>query len=83
LAETPSGLKPIARSANLHLARHVIISLRDNRLLEDDEADVIYDPAFPLEAERMIACLTAKIRQDATDLFLDVDELDVNAVGLP
>jgi hypothetical protein len=68
-----TGRKTIARSTDPHLVRHVIISLRDNRLLEDDEADVIYDPAFPSEAGPMIACLTAQIRQSAAESHSEAD----------
>ena len=70
----PAGLKPIARSTNLDLVRHIIITLRDNWLREDDEADVIYDPDFPAEAEQMIACLTDQIRQNIAALSSDVDQ---------
>jgi hypothetical protein len=73
-----TGRKTIARSTDPHLVLRVIEALRNNRLLEDDEADVIYDPAFPSEAGPMIACLTAQIRQSAAESlsgdFEDVEE---------
>ena len=78
--DASTGVKPIARSTDLELAHHVILTLRDNRLHEDDEADVIYDSDFFVGAERMMACLTAQIRQNAADSLVDVEELDVNAV---
>ncbi|GEM_PF-4967566 len=76
--DAATGVKPIARSTDLELARHVILTLQKNRLHEDDEADVIYDSNFLMEAERMLAYVTAQIRRDAADSFLNVDELDVD-----
>lgn len=81
--DVSAGVKPIARSTDLELARHVILTLRDNWLREDDEADVIYASDFLVEAERMLACVTAQIRRDAADSFLDVDELDAGEIDLP
>ncbi len=71
--DASTGVKPIARSADLQLARHVILTLRHNRLHEDDEADVIYDSDFLVEAERMMARLTAQIRQSAAAAFPEED----------
>lgn len=79
--DASARLRPIARSTNLELARHVMVTLRDNRLCEDDEADVIYDSAFLVEADRMIACLTAQMRQSAAASLLDVDESGVGEGG--
>ena len=79
--DASARLKPIARTTNLELARHVIVTLRDNRLCEDDEADVIYDSDFLVEAERMIARLTSQMRQSAAASLLDVDDADVDGGG--
>lgn len=76
--DASAGVRLLARSTDPELARHVILTLRNNRLHEDDEADVIYDPNFFVESERRLACLTAQIRQDAADSLGDVDELDVD-----
>ena len=79
--DASARLKPIARTTNLELARHVIVTLWDNRLCEDDEADVIYDSDFLVEAEQMIARLTSQMRQSAVASPLDVDEADVDGGG--
>ena len=71
--DASTGIKPIARSTDLELARHVIRTLRDNRLREDDEADVIYNSDFLVEAERNIAHLTEQIRQNAAAAFPEED----------
>lgn len=80
--DASAGVRPLARSTDPELVRRVFLTLRDNRLHEDDEADVIYDPDFFVKLERRLACLTAQIRQDAADPLADVDnvdELDVDA----
>lgn len=68
-----TGPKTLARSGDPDLVRRFIAALRTNRLLEDDADDVIYDPAFPAEAERMMACLTEQTRRNAVRAFLEAD----------
>ena len=74
VSEDPAtGLKTIARSGESGLVRLVIAALRTNRLLEDDAADVIYDPAFLVETEGMLARLTEQVRRNAILAFSEVD----------
>lgn len=68
--------RTIARSSAPDIVRRFIDSLQTNRLLEDDAADVICDPAFPAEADRMMVGLTEQIRQDAVRSFSEADSTD-------
>ena len=68
-----TGRKTLARSTDPHLVLHVIATLRSNRLLEDDEEDEICDPAFPAEAEQLMARLADRIRQEAAGLLSEVE----------
>lgn len=65
--------RTIALSSAPDLVRQFIDDLQTNRLLEDDADDVICDPAFPAEADRMKACVTEQMRLDAVLSFSAVD----------
>lgn len=73
-AKTPFGWKLVAQSTNLELIRHVVTALRDNRRLEADAEDVIYDADFLAEIDQIIACLTAEMRGNAAALFPEEDQ---------
>ena len=68
-----TGYHIIARSADPYLVRQFIAALQNNRLLEDDEDDVIFDPIFLVEGDQMAAGLSAQIRQNAGRLFSETD----------
>ena len=68
-----TGFKTLARSGEPGLVGRFIAALLTNRLLEDDADDVICDPAFLAEAERMMARLREQVRRDAVRSFPEVD----------
>ncbi|MGI4791258.1 MAG: hypothetical protein ACRYFS_20715 [Janthinobacterium lividum] len=56
----------MAQTADLNLVRTVIDGLHTNFLIEDDEQDRVFDPAFLRTAPAVAAGLTREIRQAAS-----------------